>query len=456
MVNGRTLRIELRRSIAPWAGGLFLVAALAFLYLLGGPWWNGTKLWTAQWTSAAQWERYLLTFLWPLVVGAGALQGLRDRRSGVSELFATTPRPAWHRAARTAGALALLLAAAYLLLFLVGGVQVVAAGGYFHLSWLPIPVVGVLALVAGAWLGMGVGRALPSVLTPPALAAAALMALVFLDGEAAMDGGTPDRITLLSPALTGVRDVSLVIAGRVNLGQGVWLAGLAATGFLLLVAAGARARLLALLPAVLGVAVALPLLPPDREQTYVVNEAAAVPVCAGQVCVMQIHEPRLAVLAGPAREALRLLGKLPDPPASVRETTRMWQPDETSPQRAGVVFVDFDDPAISGATGEELTRSLVAGAGTPLCFSGDREAVDGFARLQAARTVAAAWLIGDLKPLRDTYSPDGEVEAMAGSAWRALRAAPAGEQRARVAAMRKAALSCDGDLLDVLTGGGSR
>ncbi|MFI7051384.1 hypothetical protein ACWDOR_05085 [Streptosporangium canum] len=454
-MNGRILRIELRRSIAPWAGGLFLVAALASLYLFGGPWWNGTKLWTAQWTSMVQWERYLLTFLWPLMVGVGALQGLRDRRSEVSELFATTPRPAWHRAAKTAGALALLLAAAYLLLFLVGGVQVIGNNGYLHLSWLPILAVGVLAIVAGGWLGMGVGRALPSVLTPPALAAAALMALVFLYGEAVMAGRTPDRITLLSPALINVRDVTLVVAGRVNLGQGVWLAGLAATGFLLLVAAGARARLLALLPAVLGVAVALPLLPPGRGQTYVLNEAAAAPVCAGQVCVMKIHEPRLAVLAGPAREALRLLGKLPDPPTSVREVSGWWKPDETSPQRAGVVFVDFDDPAISGATEEELTRSLVAGAGTPLCFEENAEGDDGSVRLQAARTVAAAWLIGDLKPLRDTDSPD-EVEAMTRPAWRALRAAPADEQRTRVAAMRKAALSCDGDLLDVLTGDGSR
>ena len=98
-MNGRVLRIELRRSVAPWAGIVVLTTALAFLYLVSTAWWRGTTAWTAQWTSLALWTRALLFYLWPLAVGLGALQGLRDHRSTMPELLTTTPRPAWHRAA---------------------------------------------------------------------------------------------------------------------------------------------------------------------------------------------------------------------------------------------------------------------------------------------------------------------------------------------------------------------
>lgn len=38
MVNVRVLRIELKRSVAPWAGAVVLTAAAAFLYLVNGGW----------------------------------------------------------------------------------------------------------------------------------------------------------------------------------------------------------------------------------------------------------------------------------------------------------------------------------------------------------------------------------------------------------------------------------
>lgn len=166
-MNVRVLRIELKRSVAPWAGAVVLTTALAFLYLIPGSWWTGTTAWTAQWTSMALWTRSVLFYLWPLAVGLGALQGLRDHRSKMSELLTSTPRPARHRAATLAGATAITLASAFSLLVLVGAVQVVANTEYTHLGWLPISLVGALSLVAGAVLGMGAGRAVPSVLTRP-------------------------------------------------------------------------------------------------------------------------------------------------------------------------------------------------------------------------------------------------------------------------------------------------
>ncbi|MFD7899243.1 hypothetical protein [Streptomyces sp. NPDC059743] len=465
--RGRILRIELRRSTGLWLGALLLLGSVALLQLFGGgPWAEGAESWTAQWTSAAWWERYLMVFLLPLAVAAGAVQGLRDHRSGMTELLGTTPRPVRQRSARTAGALALILATAYLLVFLYGGVQVIGNEGYAHLRWLPIVVVGALALVAAAWLGMGVARTVPSALTPPALTLATLMAVVLVH-DAVTPGMFPNRIVLLSPSLAEVHSTFLNVAWRVNAGQTVWLLGLAATGFLLLVAGKARARLLALLPVVLGAAVAVPLLPAHQDRNYVIDKAATALVCDGPVCVTRVHERELAVLAGPGEEALRLLtgAGLPDPPSAVRETVPAWplgpwQP-QAPPQPAGFIPVDFEAQALSGATKDEVLRGLLAGAGTAPCVVPLRsypteEEERRYDRTKAvrelaARTVAAAWFTGELKPLPGTGELRADAGKLAGPAWNALRALPTDEQRTRIAALRTAALRCEGDLLAVLT-----
>ena len=91
------LRTELRRSIAPWAGLALVAVALGFLFLLSGPWWKVPAPWTGNTTTTALWLRFLLVFLWPIAVGAGAIQGMRESRSGMVELLATTSRPGWLR-----------------------------------------------------------------------------------------------------------------------------------------------------------------------------------------------------------------------------------------------------------------------------------------------------------------------------------------------------------------------
>ena len=347
-MNVRVLRIELRRSVAPWAGVVVLTVALAFLYLLSGPWWKGTALWTTQWTSMALWTRFLLVFLWPLAVALGALQGLRDHRSRMSELLTSTPRPARHRAATTAGATAIALASAFALLVLLGAVQVLGDTEYTHLGWLPISLVGGLALVAGAVLGMGVGRNLPSPLTPPALAVAAFVFVNLLRVSTESGVATaalPTRVALLSPAVDEVRDVFLTLSAPVHLGQSVWLLGMALTGLALLAAATPRARLLALVPVLAGAAIALLVLPADPRRTYVVDEAAAAQVCDGPVCLATAHQDRLPGLAGPGKKALRLLRDVlgGEAPTSVRESTApraIFDPPERSRTS---VLVDFDD-----------------------------------------------------------------------------------------------------------------
>lgn len=108
--------------------------ALAFMYLVTGADELTTTGWTSQWTSMALQTRAPLFFLWPLAAGLGALQGLRDHRSRASELFTSTPRPTFHRAAVLSAALTITLASAFAALVLVDGVQVLANTGYTHLG----------------------------------------------------------------------------------------------------------------------------------------------------------------------------------------------------------------------------------------------------------------------------------------------------------------------------------
>ncbi|GAA1171521.1 hypothetical protein GCM10009654_30890 [Streptomyces hebeiensis] len=465
-MNIRVLRTELKRSVAPWAGAVVLATALAFLYLVNAGWGQGTTAWTDQWTSMALWIRGLLFYLWPLAVGLGALQGLRDHRSKMSELLSSTPRPARHRAAVPAGATAITLASAFALLVLVGAVQVFANTEYTHLGWLPISLVGALSLVAGAVLGMGTARALPSVLTPPALAMAAFVFTALMHttlGRTQTDTATgipitePNRLSLLSPAVQGVRDALVTLSASVHVGQTIWLLGMAATGFALLVAATPRTRLIALAPVLAGAAIALLVLPSDPRRMYVLDKAAAELVCDGPVCVTTTQRAHLTDLAGPGKKALRLLhGALGDrAPVSVRENATVPPEGSTPRWSRETVLFDFDDDVVSAAQGEELTSALIAKGMVPGCSPVGWSGTGGE---DIARTVAVGWVLGDLRSLPGTGLADlrRQFDIDAREVWKDLEALPRAEQRSRIDAMRAAAFSCEGDALDALSGGASR
>ncbi|WP_380283710.1 hypothetical protein [Kitasatospora purpeofusca] len=457
----RVLRTELRCSVAPWAGAAVLATALAFLELAPGPWSKGSTLWTAQWTSMALWTRHLLVFLWPLALGLGALQGLRDHRSGTAELLAATPRPARHRAAALAGPTALALAGAFALLVLLGAARLLAGGAASTgAGWLPISLVGALALAAGAVLGMGVARTLPSVLTPPALAVAGFVLTNLLrqrTDAAVPTSAVPNRLSLLSPMLADVRQTLLTLAAPVHLGQTLWLLGLAATGLALLAAATRRARLLALTPLLAGGALALLVLPADPRDTYVLDRPATAQVCDGPVCVTAAHRARLDELAGPGRDALGLLhGALGDrAPSAVRETT-VPRAIGGTPERPGdALLVDFDDEVIGAAEGEALTRALVGQGIAPLCHPrSERES--GTLPETVAQSIAAAWVLGELRPLDKTMHRAQDQTDLAAPVWQAFSALPPAEQRQRIAALHTAAVSCADDPLDALAGGATR
>ncbi|EME63811.1 hypothetical protein [Amycolatopsis decaplanina] len=455
-MNTRVLRTEVRRSIAPWATLAILVVAFGFLYSFSGPWTKAPLAWDEHWTHAAEWSRFLLVFLWPIAIGAGVIQGMRDSRSGTVELMTTMPRPGWQRAAKLAGALGGLLVLGYLLIFAVGAVQAAFNGGFFTVSWLPIVVVGVLAMLAGAWIGLGIGRLLPHPLTAPAVAVAAFVAVLlfqFAGTEgSALAGFVPFRVSLLSPAMDVVRDPFSTTASRMDLGQGVWLAGLAATGFLLLAGRSKRAKGLAVVPALVAVVIALPVLPGTTAEAEVVDPNATEMVCDGPVCAPRMLESELARLAGPGREALRLLGTLPDAPVKVAVQDRRLGYDEVPSRAADTVHVDLVDWSVRSRTNpEDVTRALVAGSGTPICYS-LRGVGGSYLDEIAARSITASWFLGEWKMSEGSWLSDDKKNEIVGK-WETFHALPPGVQRERIIAQRQAGLTCQGNQLDILLGG---
>ncbi|NJQ16820.1 hypothetical protein [Streptomyces bohaiensis] len=459
-MNLRVLRTELLRSVAPWAGATVLGGGAVLLHLLGaaGP-AAGTTDWTGQWTATALWTRTTLVVLLPLVVGLGALHGLRDHRSGTDELLAATSRPAPQRAALPMAALALALVVGFGTLVAWGAVRVATGETtHHHAGWLPITAVALLALVAGAVLGAGAARALPSPLTPPVLVVLCLVANVFLvqhsDAAHPTSQLVPHLLSQFTPAVAEPRQVLLTPTVALHLGQSVWLLSLLACGFLLLAVSSTRARLLAVVPAVAGALLALPLLPAAPRDGYRVDAAAAAWACEGRVCVAELHRYRLAELAPAGEEALAVLADAlgPDAPERVREETALRAVGSNRPLEPGVLLVHFEDPTMGGASGDQLVRRLVGEGLAPDCWPRTTRESGSDAAL-VVQSVLASWALGEFALIDAEVYDAAEYRGSAESAWAEFTALDPAEQRSRAAEIRAGALECAYTWPEELAGG---
>jgi hypothetical protein len=446
-MTGRILRTELRRSAALWTAPVVALLGAATLYAL-------PDRWVGRWIQLAMWQRQYLFLLVPLVLGAGAWQARRDRKARMGELLATTPRPGWHRATVEAGAMAVAAALAYAGMFAAGAGQVAPTATYFSTAWIPVVAVGALALVAAMLLGLAAGRLLPGRLAPPLVAVAGLLAILL---PAVLVGNGGASYDLLQPIVSTANQSDFVtFTTRLHLLQTLWFAGLAATGLLVFAASRPVVRLLGVLPAALAVAVVVPMLPTRPEAALVADRGSYALVCTSDrptVCVTKLHAHALTDLRGPGRRALSILAaKLPDAPTRVVEAHTEWFDPGREKQAPDTVLValligrsgQVDDPA-------DLLQQSLDGAGTRECPN-DFSDIERLTRDRAARLTASAWL-------QDQPPGAGEehVLAEATKAYETLRGFPAGEQRDRVSALRRAALACDGrDLLDVLIGKAGR
>ena len=424
----RVLGIELRRSAALGSAVILLVAGALLLFFAD------QSAFTTGWMQLAMTQRLYLAVLWPLALAAGAWQARREHRSKVAELFASTPRPRAQRMVPTLGAMAFAVVAGYLAMGLAGAVWIAGTARYLPASVFAVVAVGLLALLAAVWLGLAVGRLLPSPATAPAVGIAGLGLLLLIPGATRPHGWLA---LVFSPIYEmNMPDAYTTVPGRASVAQAVWLAALAVAAVLLVASGGWRLRVAALLPVVLGATLAIAAMPrDDRYVTDAVDPVARELVGAGDqpaVCVSRVHTGLLDEVAPPARAALTVLAKLPSAPTQVHEDTTTYVPARYPPWHDDVVLLRVD----AGSDGHLANRDLVLAEVVAGAFAGPADC-DHLAGPDE-KMAAAYWLIG-----RAPATP-GAV-----ALWQNLRQRPEGEARARVVALRRAALGCtveDGQL----------
>lgn len=438
----RVLRIELRRSVARW-----LVLVPLPLAVLGvGEAGRGLNV-------IAYDQRQLVGLLSALVIGLAAWQGRRDRRSGMDELLATTPRPRAQRVLPAVTALALAAVAGYWLVHAGLAAYVAAVGGHLSASSLPVTVVGTLFFLVAVVLGLVAGRWLPFLAIPP-------LALVYLAASVGLADteayGDPPGTLLLWGGLEAHSRMAAELAAATvpaHLAQGVWALGLLVAGFIVFATTGRRARAAALVPVALGGAITLPLVPDRYIDAFYPDPGAIAAVCSADspmVCVLRAHHLALPEVRAAGREALATLSaKLPQAPSRVAETyllreSGVWRAGTPRPRTDTLYTVPWRDGM--GRPGRDLPWMLLMGAGTLSCDNAPPWPSPARTRYDAARLVAAAWLL-DEPPLSPTDRPEvwGWLpdRALTLPAYQALRGLPAAEQRKRVADLREAELACD-------------
>jgi hypothetical protein len=427
----RMLGIELRRSAALGSALALLVVGVVLLFFVEG------IAFAAGWMQLAMTQRLFLAVLWPLALAAGAWQARREHRSNVAELFASTPRPRAHRTVPTLGAMAVAVVGGYLAMGTAGALWIIDTAEYLPVQVFVVTAVGGLALIAAVWLGLAAGRLLPSPATAPALGVAGLGLLLVLPAATRPRGW-------LALVFSPIYEMNMpgdyaTVPGRASAAQAIWLAALAAAAVLLFASGGWRVRVAALLPVVLGAALAITVMPHrNRSVTDAVDPVAQELVCAEReprVCVSRVHSGLLSEIVAPAREGLAVLAKLPGAPARVHEDTTTYFPERFPTWQQDVVLLRVEvgqNGHLADRTGALAEVVGAAFASPPGCehFAGPAE-----------KLAAAYWLIGREPVAGDDYYDPADV-ATAVRLWQELRRLPAAAAQDRVAALRRAALTC--------------
>ena len=188
----RLLRLEIRRSVVPWAVPLLIALFLFDTYrtAVGLP-----PVWTVR--SSVITQSMLVDFI-PFAAGLGAWVGSREGRRKTRDLLATTVRPALMRQASALGATLF-----WLLVVFLAGVVVLYVTTALQATWGGPPLwpvaVGAVGVVTVTALGFTAGALFPGRFTAP-LAAIGVVLLSFAGDHAALNvaPGT-STYALLSP-----------------------------------------------------------------------------------------------------------------------------------------------------------------------------------------------------------------------------------------------------------------
>jgi hypothetical protein len=356
-IAARILRVELRHSAFVWVIPLLV---LLFIY---DPFRTAStypELWPLRSTV-------VLNKFWPdLVVfaaGFSAWSGTREGRRNVSDLLATTARPAWTRqlsslAGTAFWVIAVFLAGAIAIYVTTSRVATWGGPGLWPVAAWPL-VVGTAGMLAVCALAFTLGALFPGRFTAPIVAVAIMIVTLYAFRQAVGDnGGSSGAVGVLSPdgSVPG-NDWGLFypISAGVPIVQVMFMLGvtIAAIGVLGLsprtggtgwrgalsavTAGGARLRTVALSLLAAGVALAVAAFalagtanvsdPTMSLQIPAIDGTAArplsyTPVCAGttfQTCVHPAYKPYLSWVTSAIDPVIGQLSGLPGVPTSARE-----------------------------------------------------------------------------------------------------------------------------------------
>jgi hypothetical protein len=411
----RLLRLELRRNIMPW---LLPLLAVLFWFATYRPAMVNPPFWNIR--SGMVQSRTMLAYA-PLLAGAAAWAGSRERRRGMADLVGMTALPRWAGQLAAWAATTFWAEAIYLACVAVLYVVTAHQGAWGGPLWWPVAV-GAVFVAASCALGFTAGTLLPSRFTPPL--AAFVMFLALAGGAFALQANVtyaqvwplnvqgpfpldsygifypylPDLAIAQVMFLAGLGAVALGALGLPAVAGGRWLrraaavvtaAGLAAAGTGVTLAGTARLEAHGMVIPALHDAAS------DRATAYS-------PVCshtAVPVCLQPAYRAFLPYVTAGLGPALGQMEGLPGAPV------RVTQVAVTSVKRSpGGNGMGFGGPVISGRP-PVLYLPL---AGMTLPGEGNTSAAEFIATL---RQQDGPWIMGVLVGLPGLVAAQVGVEA---------------------------------------------
>ena len=301
----RLFTIEARRSVALW---FFPVMALVAVWYANS---RLTPVGVALWRHSSAQIGETLIVLAPLMGGVAAWAAGRDRRRGISDLLATTPRPISQRALAGWGGIAFWGMFAYVVVGVFVAVLTLRDDAWGTPTVAPV-IIGLLTIVAASAIGFLVGTLIPNRLVPPLVPIALFFAIGLLNSGWFLD----DPVSNLSPWTISDRllfenpnSIFYTAPSMHLLPMTLWLAGLtglALAGVVLVRRRGSATLAAMACSAVVAVGGAALLM--DAYEGAYYNQAPwedrelvpYTPACverAISVCVHPAFEPRLAEYA---------------------------------------------------------------------------------------------------------------------------------------------------------------
>lgn len=384
-MTARVVIIEARRGFASL---LVLLVATESAFLLSAH----PADWAASWPGLGQALRDSTAACGAFIVAACVWVGSRERRRGMLDLLASTPRPRWCRVVAVGIPLGLAASLGLVISGALAALLVAPNASYLGGRWWLDVILAVLGMGVTTAAGLAIGRLASAISnTVGRLLLAPMAGIASYIGVLTLQRQPPTSL----PAAWNIANASGGPFQRIDyrgaLGQGIWLVGLAAG---LLIVAGARRAWVGLVPIAVTALISAALLPSGLNSVMGYDPSANQLVCTGtgpQICLTREHQH----LAEQIRDQVSITyARLPVSlvmPATVAETGPFHNPSPRGSLQLSMPAASHDVTLTGSlsASGAHSIRTAVVSNVLPEC-SFDHENYRG----ALARATVTAFLTG--------------------------------------------------------------